>query len=413
MSINLNRTGLILNFIVILTVLFTTGCNQNNTEETENKPEVKPLKISTENPSGEPFLFTAPDNEVYLSWIEQKEDSSFLKFSTLTDQKWTSPKIIASGTNWFVNWADYPTISADGSGNVVAHYLPKSGEGTYAYDVQLVHSSDDGSSWRAPYILHEDGRQAEHGFVTILPYNGNFFVTWLDGRNTEMSDHESDEHMSSGGAMTLRAAIIDTEGNKLNEWELDDRVCDCCQTTAVITDHGPVVIYRDRSDKEVRDMSIVRLMDSTWTQPQPIYNDNWKIAGCPVNGPRADAIGNTMAVAWFSAPEGNAQVKVIFSEDGGASFKEPIRIDSAKTAGRVDVVMLDEETAVVSFMEGAFIQAVKVHKDGTKEQPVLVSTSSEARASGFPQMTKNGNQLIFAWTDNKEKTIKTAVLSSL
>lgn len=413
MSINLNRPGLTLNLIVILTVFFTAGCNQNNSTETESKPELKPLEILTENPSGEPFLFTAPDNQIYLSWIEQKKDSSFLKFSTLTNQKWSPPKVIAAGTNWFVNWADYPTISADGSGNVVAHYLPKSGEGTYAYDVQLVHSSDNGSSWRAPYILHDDGKQAEHGFVTILPYNNNFFVTWLDGRNTEMSDHGSDEHMSSGGAMTLRAAIIDTEGNKLNEWELDDRVCDCCQTTAAITDDGPVVIYRDRSDKEVRDISIVRLMDSTWTQPQPIYNDNWKIAGCPVNGPRADAIGNTMAVAWFSAPEGNAQVKVIFSEDGGASFKEPIRINSAKTAGRVDVVMLDEETAVVSFMEGAYIQAVKVHIDGTKEQPVLVSTSSEARASGFPQMTKSGNRLIFAWTDNKEKTIKTAVLSSL
>ena len=61
--------------------------------------------------------------------------------------------------------------------------------------------------------------------------------------------------------MTLRAAFIDKKGNKINEWELDGRVCDCCQTTAAITNDGPVVVYRDRSDDEVRDMSIVRYVN--------------------------------------------------------------------------------------------------------------------------------------------------------
>lgn len=392
----------------------------NADKGTENalSPTLRQLPVQTTGASAEPSLYTAPDGKVYLSWIEQKQDTNYFRFSTLDQDQWSEPRTITSGADWFVNWADYPTLSADSRGNIVAHFLAKSGEGTYAYDVRVTHSNDFGESWNTPYILHDDGKKAEHGFVAIMPYEENFFVTWLDGRNTAdqaQVHNESESHsMEHHGAMTIRAAIIDPKGKKLNEWELDKRVCDCCQTTTAVTDSGPVVIYRDRSEEEIRDMSIVRLKeDNTWTAPQPVYEDNWKIAGCPVNGPRAAAVGNTMAVAWFSAPEGDAQVKIIFSNDGGASFSEPIRIDSAKTVGRVDIVMLDENTAVVSYMEGVNIKAVKVSQDGTKSQPVFVSSSSEARASGFPQMTISGDQIVFAWTDSNEKQIKTAVLNKI
>jgi hypothetical protein len=155
-------------------------------------------------------------------------------------------------------------------------------------------------------------------------------------------------------------------------------------------------------------MSIVRFINGQWTEPKAVYNDNWEIAGCPVNGPRADAIGNHLAVAWFSSPEGNARVRVIFSDDGGATFSEPVTVDEGKAIGRVDVVMLDADNAMVSWMEGPEIKAVKVNRDGSKGNSFAVASSSNARSSGFPQMTKSGDTLIFAWTDDQEKRIKTA-----
>jgi len=130
-----------------------------------------------------------------------------------------------------------------------------------------------------------------------------------------------------------------------------------------------------------------------------------------VNGPRADAIGNNLAIAWFSSPEGNASVRVIFSADGGATFGEPVKIDEGKAIGRVDVVMLDKDNAMVSWMEGSEIKAMKVNRDGSKGSSITIASSSDARTSGFPQMTKSGSKLIFAWTDDKEKIIKTASVS--
>jgi hypothetical protein len=104
-------------------------------------------------------------------------------------------------------------------------------------------------------------------------------------------------------------------------------------------------------------------------------------------------------------------VNIIFSSDGGVAFGKPIRVDEGKAIGRVDVTMLDSNASMVSWMEGGDIKAVKVNHDGSKGTPVTISASSEARSSGFPQMTRAGNELIFAWTDDKEKIVKVASLS--
>lgn len=369
------------------------------------------------SPAGErsatPYLFTDKNNITYLSWTEKTDTINLFKYAKLESGNWSAPALITSGKSWFVNWADYPMIAANGESNLLAHVLNKSGDGTYAYDVKMFASSNAGQSWDHSFVIHDDGKQAEHGFVSLVPYEENLFVAWLDGRNTVMNmsstGGEHQGHDGHGqGAMSLRGAIIDYDGNKINEWELDNKTCDCCQTSAAITDNGPVVVYRDRSDEEVRDMSIVRLVDGVWTKPKTIFPDNWKIAGCPVNGPRADAIGNTLAIAWFGMVDEQAQVKIIFSQDGGETFDEPIRIDDGKAIGRVDVVMLDTDNAMVSWMEGTDIRAIKVNHDGTRGTPVTIATSSESRSSGFPQMTKAGNELIFAWTDDEEKKVKVA-----
>ena len=397
-------------FFAVVLIGLMVSCTNNNTEKKENTiTEVKQLTSPASDSCAEPSLFTDKNGLVYLSWIEKRGKESMLKFSTLANDQWTEPVVISSGKNWFVNWADYPLLSSDANGNLLAHFLEKSDTAKFTYDVKLISSADAGKSWSNPKILHDDGKKAEHGFVSILPYKEQFFVSWLDGRKTA-KEGDAASHAGHHGEMTVRAAMINKDGSKTNDWELDGRVCDCCQTTAAITDNGPVVVYRDRSDDEIRDMSIVRFVNGEWTSPKTIFPDQWKIAGCPVNGPRADAIGNNLAIAWFSMPDKKNQVNIIFSEDGGATFKKPVRIDEGKSIGRVDMVMLDEKTAMVSWMEGSAIKAVKVHADGTKEPSVIIASSSESRSSGFPQMTKSGNKLFFAWTDEKDKTIKAASL---
>jgi len=397
-------------FILIVLIISGTVCSC--TGKAKDKKLSSPLIIDelaspATDSCAEPYLFTDKNGTIFLSWIEKRSSEASLKFSSFSDGKWSEPVVIASGKNWFVNWADYPVLASDGKKNMLAHYLEKSDSATFTYDVKLVSSADNGKSWSNSVILHDDGKKAEHGFVSIIPYNDGFFACWLDGRKTAI-ENEMGHHEGHHGEMTLRAAFLDKSGNKISEWELDGRVCDCCQTTAAITENGPVVVYRDRSDDEVRDMSVVRYLNNEWTKPATIYSDNWKINACPVNGPRADAIHNHLAIAWFSMADKKGEVKLVFSNDGGTTFSRPIRVDEGNTIGRVDVVMLDTVSAMVSWVEGGMIKAVTVHADGTKDPSVVVASTSDKRSSGFPQMTKSGNRILFAWTDDKTKTIRVA-----
>lgn len=370
--------------------------------------------IEDETHYGEPYLFTDDRGTTYMSWRETINGLHRLRYAILKENNWSEPITIASGSNWFVNWADYPQLVALPQGEMLSFFLEKSGPSTFSYDIKLTRS-EDGHHWGEPKVLHDDGKQVEHGFVSMLPYNGNAFIAWLDGRNTSDGREKGHSHGHGGkGPMTLRGAIADNQGNKLQEWELDNSVCDCCQTTAAMTDNGPVVIYRDRSLTEVRNINIVRFVDGEWTEPVHIYDDNWKIRGCPVNGPRADSKGNHLAIAWFAEVHGHSEVKVIFSEDGGATFHAPIRINEGHTIGRVDLIMLDAESAVVTWMEGPLILARRVNKDQSLGPIITIAESSDSRSSGFPQMTVNDDNLIFAWTDSNDmySTVKTATLTN-
>lgn len=394
----------------LLTILALTALVIACKNPSKNQDNLKALVFPADSVCGEPYLFTDSAGTTFLSWVQKGKEKSTLSFSRLKEDAWSKPTVISSGDNWFVNWADYPILASNGSGSMVAHFLERSEKGKYTYDVKLITSVDDGNVWGTPKILNEDGKKAEHGFVSMVPYQNGFFVTWLDGRNTA-SEKEVVHYEGHHGQMTLRAAIIDKSGTKSAEWELDNRVCDCCQTTAAITANGPVVIYRDRSESEVRDISIVRFVNGQWTKPKTIVPDNWTIAGCPVNGPRVDARGNNIALARFTSPDKKGQVSVAFSQDGGATFGVPIRVDEGETIGRVDIILLDDKTAMVSWMEGDAIKAAKIHADGTKEPSIMIAGSAQSRSSGFPQMTKSGNSIVFAWTDDKLKKISTARLA--
>ena len=103
------------------------------------------------------------------------------------------------------------------------------------------------------------------------------------------------------------------------------------------------------------------------------------------------------------------QVKLIFSEDGGATFGKPIRIDEGAPVGRVDVVLKEDNQAMVSWIEGTKIKVRNVKPDGSMDPALIISSTSNSRSSGFPQITYAKKKLIIAWTD-EQSGIKTAMM---
>lgn len=375
-------------------------------------PVVTPVTSPTGSGAGEPFLALGEEGRVYLSWIEPADSGHALRFAAYDGSNWSEPRTIRAGRDFFVNWADFPSIKVLDDGRLAAHWLQRTGPGTYAYGVRVSQSADGGATWSEPLIPHRDSSDTEHGFVTLWREGPGMGAVWLDGRKYNKVGH------SPTNEMTVVTTTISADGALGAETTLDERACDCCQTAVAITSNGPVVAYRDRSPDEIRDIYVVRRVDDRWTTPVPVHEDGWKIAACPVNGPAIAAADNRVALAWFTAAEDSGRVNVAFSSDAGAVFGSPVRIDDGRPAGRVDVALLRDGSALVSWIErtGGDTAAVRVRRvtaGGKPGTPITIATSSAARASGFPRMVLRGNDAIFAWTEpGKPSAIRIAKLSN-
>ena len=373
---------------------------------------VKEIRFLHENSNAQPSLVSG-EGSLSLSWISSNEgNKSTLNFSQLKEGKWTNTQTMATGSNWFVNWADFPAHAIN-ENLILSSYLKKSDSGTYTYDVILSLQKLSGEKVKEDFLLHTDGVKAEHGFVSIIPnHNQGFFITWLDGRNTV--DNDLDGHHKP---MTIRFAEITNKGDVIDESELDSATCDCCQTSIAVTNKGPVVVYRDRSDKEVRDIYIARKINGIWGVPTPIHNDGWEINGCPVNGPKVASNSNNLAISWFTVSNEKPTVNLSFSKSNGASFGTPIKINDDDAIGRVDVAFLNPQEVLVSYIEGddvgTYLRIKKVSIDGKVSAPITISKIDGGRNSGVPQLEILDNEAFIVWTifEGKKNQLKTVKLS--
>ncbi len=396
---------------VVVLAAFVLRCSDETRQESRNvEPKATAARAVEKLPSpagagaAEPFLYATGDG-VLLSWLEPVAgtDRVALRFSRYTCGQWSAPRTIVERNDLFVNWADFPSIVEDAKGALFAHWLQKSGKGTYSYDVRMATSIDGGTTWGEPFLLNRDGKEAEHGFVTLaaLPAGG-VGATWLDGRHMSGAEGEHAGH-DMGGDMAIRYATVDAAGTIANDVELDGRTCECCTTGMTMTSSGPVIVYRDRSPEEVRDIAYVAKTPRGWTQPARVNADDWKINACPVNGPQIDAIGTRAVTAWFTAAQEKGRAFVAFSDDAGVTFGKPVQIDDGKPIGRLDVVLLDEQTALVTWLEqtaaGGEIRARRVTRDGKAKPAIKIADSSTARAAGFARLARHERDVYFTWTE--------------
>jgi hypothetical protein len=352
-----------------------------------------------------PHLAATPTGVAVMSWLEPATDEAYaVRLSTLGADGWSAPGVVAQGSDWFVNWADVPSVVPMTADTWAAHWLVKRPGGTYAYDIALAISTDRGADWAAPILPHRDGTKTEHGFLSLFPWDDTIGAIWLDGRNMSPDGGGAPPGVDSDGGMSLRYARLAVDGAILDEGEIDGLVCECCQPDVAMTAAGPVLTYRDRSPAEVRDIAVTRYVDKGWTEPATVSDDHWKIAGCPVNGPAIDAQDDVVVVAWYGAPDRQRRVKLAWSRDSGATFSAPVVVAEDGTRGRVDVVLIADTLAAVSWVtrtgdDAAQLQVRQVSVQGDMSPVQVIADSQYSRSSGFPQMINAGDRLVFAWPE--------------
>jgi hypothetical protein len=224
--------------------------------------------------------------------------------------------------------------------------------------------------------------------------NGGADLVWLDGRQTG--------NPAQRGAMALVGGSIDRHGKALAEQMLDARTCDCCQTALARTSEGLIAVYRDRTESEIRDISVVRQVKGKWTAPARIAEDGWVHRACPVNGPAVAARGKRVAVAWFTSADSVPRVKLAVSGNAGADFGKPVQVDDGSPLGRTDIEMLLDGSALVTWLElvgdRAEWRVKRIGFDGTVLARWTVGSAPRTREAGFARAALVAGDLYVAWT---------------
>src|SRR5262245_55837852 len=395
---------------------------------------------------GEPQL-TVSSRGVLLSWIEHVGSTTTLGFAERTQAGWTEPRTVASGQDWSINPINVPSVLRLSNGTLVGQWLQRSGSSMHANDVRVSYSKDDGRSWAPSFTPYREEGQRERLFASLFEMPGGALgLIWLDGSGMPVepsgareaapnhahgadhsrqpgTEHQGQSgHEGRGGAtgagmgdMSLRFASIDGAWKQTADMPIDPRVCECCSTAAVVTSEGVLAAYRNRSDDEVRDIYVSRLVQGRWSEPSVVHPDNWRIPACPINGPALSASGRNVAIAWYTLKEDEGHAYVAFSSDAGRTFGTPVRLDDQESLGRVDVELLPDGSGLATWIEVAsgrsHFRTRRIAKDGTRSAAVTIATLASGRSGGAPRVARHAGELVFAWVETSGCTsqVRTAV----
>jgi len=388
----MSRAGRIASAAVSLSLIALTGCSP--------EPSVELIPFPGTAGSGQPRLTADTDGRPLISWLEPDGGEHVLRFALIDDDLSVGPiHDVARSDRMFVNWADFPSVTPITAETWFAHWLRERPDSS-AYDVATAISHDGGLSWQPAEQMNEDATDTEHGFVAVLGTPPGFTAFWLDSR--ELANWSFDEPDALLG-VSLREAQYRDDGSVASRSIVDDLVCDCCQPDVAMAASAPIIIYRNRTPEEIRDVVVRRYHDGSWSEPLDLGNENWFIEGCPVNGPVIAAHDDDVVAAWFTAADGQSRVRFARSIDGGQSFAAPVDVDATGSLGQTGIVIDDNGRAVVTWWRrgregGIDLLARSYDPDGAAGPTVRVGHEAIGQAIDVPQLIRGGDAYLVAWT---------------
>jgi hypothetical protein len=380
--------------------------------------EGRAVQITSSGTPGQPSVAVDPREGFVVTWQEQTGDTAALRYAVISKQGLETRRgEIATGANWFVNWADFPSLVVLDNGDWVTHWLVRSAGGAESYDIRLVRSRDRGRTWSAPIVPHLDDTATQHGFVSLVPAGGDrVLVIWLDGRRgatpTDAAGRDEKGHGAAGGheehesPMTLRSAVVGRAGRLSEQAEIDASTCSCCQTDAARFEGRTIVAYRDRSPEEIRDISVLsRSPKGEWSAPRNLHPDGWRIEGCPVNGPAVAVNRKQMLIVWTTAATGEMEAKYTIREWDRAGAAMPLAPGS-RMRGRLDAAPWKQgyliswlgsgaETGTTAKFSGLMV--TEVDASGKLVAQRNVASLPLGRVSGNPRMATHRDQALLVW----------------
>lgn len=290
-----------------------------------------------------------------------------------------------------VSGENRPSIAVDGARVYVAY--AESLPGRFVSRLMFARSLDGGERFEPPRQLNDDQVEAGHAFPAMaLAEDGSLVLAWLDGRDR----HEQDG-VTGSSIYATRSSDGGASFTPNRRWV--QGVCQCCRLAlALDQQQQPHLVWRHIFEEQIRDHAIGRLGEDGSFHQERLAFDQWRIEGCPHQGPALaiDGQGRRHAV-WFTFRDNRGELRYARHEAFGSL--PPSRLLDERN-GMHPTLLIHDHSLHIAWIRGG--------EQGTKlilqRSPDLGEHFKDhfvrVQSKGFadhPKLLAHGEQVYLAW----------------
>jgi hypothetical protein len=286
-------------------------------------------------------------------------------------------------------------VKGDGTMMIIYEVAAPSAQNKFAGSVNYIQSFDGGYTWTRPAYVHQDTIAGKsRSFASIVRLNnGELGACWLDAAIDVKKAGRPVKFATTAG----RAGFS-------NEVLIDSVACECCRTAIATGADGNIsVVYRDILPDSIRDISWSVSTDHGlhFSKPISFSADQWKLAGCPHNGPSIVAVDGLNYTTWFTGGPSKGVYYAALNTEGTIRVRRKVN-----TNGRyIQLSMLGSGDRIAAYNE-------TVHEKDSVYNKIVVQKISDNGAwkldmsgllsdGSFPVIQGYGaDEFVVAWTGN-------------
>jgi hypothetical protein len=279
----------------------------------------KNIRLNDDTGNGnqaEVTLATGPGGLAVAAWGDSRADRT-CTFTVTKDGglTWSKNVAIANVSGQFVG---DPAATIDAGGTIYAvcqEYVDVGNTG----NIRMMTSTDQGATWSAVRTI---GSAPDKPWAGGGSVEGTVFVSWLG---------------NPGG--------IKRSTDRGMTWQATQSLGSIIHGTAIVTSTTGLVHVPYNLDSNDNQLRYLRSIDggATWEKPRDLIPDMGSFCfECsprqhPIVGAASDPTGKTVAITWTSRMpngEGDDDVWLLYSKDGGTTWSAPLRVNDNKTKSR-------------------------------------------------------------------------------
>lgn len=381
-------------------------------------------------------LTQTPKQNLWISWVEKDSVPFQSQFCLCFKQK-GSPhfeqtiKIKLPGNPSYM-FQNEPKLVAKTEDSLWIVYVDqkKSDHRTHEYTsiIKYLVSGDAGKTWSQPFPflgITDEHRSLSFLSVIRLP-NGHLAFSWMGDSESEKTARANPvpaqpkafgETMSMGSDSSIPVEsrhegrpLLYAEARGVDQFStpllLEKAACPCCRSALAVAPNGRVAIaYRAIRDGSIRDVAYTNKSAGAayFTVPVVFSGDDWKLEGCPHDGPSMVINNRTNYISYFT---GAYNKGVFYSELD--TLGHVLNKRKVETSSRYSQVARDEkgnswlvynhdykeesgDRSMVMFwqanQQGAALKVNKEEEGAIASWPVLVSNGQTEKTFSLAWIT--------------------------